>query len=51
MPLYPGEEALDPSVACNGVAIADLAWAAYADWNEAVRSSQCRRSQSSGSLS
>src|SRR5262249_763814 len=31
------------SVARNGLAVAYLAWAACCDWNDAVRSSQCRR--------
>ena len=31
------------SAACNGLAVADLASAACCDWNDAARSSQCRR--------
>jgi hypothetical protein len=44
LPLYPGEKSARPaSVACNGLAAADLAWPAYGGWNDAARSSQCRR--------
>jgi hypothetical protein len=33
LPLYPGEKNARPaSVACNGLAVADLAWPAYGSW-------------------
>jgi hypothetical protein len=39
-PGYPGEEALNQAnVACNGLTVGDLAWAAYCGWNGAARSS------------
>src|ERR1700723_1803121 len=41
LPLYPGDRRA--IAACNGLAVADLAWAACCDWNDAARSSQCRR--------
>ena len=41
---YPGEEALDQAnVACNGLTVGDLAWAAYCGWNGAARSSHKNR--------
>ena len=39
-PGYPGEEALDQAnVACNGLTVGDLAWAACCGWNGAARPS------------
>ena len=39
-PGYPGEEALDQAnVACNGLTVGDLAWAARCGWNGAARPS------------